>query len=81
MNQNHMKDLAQKKEDLDAQINLLTEHEVTQIMNMVEKIHRHLNVSGENQDLSDLKAETSPEKVLQVIEQEIGKMEKSSTRE
>ena len=79
MNQNHMKDLAQKREDLDVQINLLTEHEVTQIMSMVEKIYSHLNIKEKNQDLSDLKAETSPAKVLQVIEQEIGKMEKSST--
>ena len=79
MTQNHMKDLAQKREDLDVQINLLTEHEVTQIMSMVEKIHSHLNVRGENRDLTDLKVETSPERVLQVIEQEIGKMEKSST--
>ncbi len=74
-----MKDLAQKREDLDVQINLLTEHEVTQIMKMVEKIYGHLNVKEKNKDLSDLKVETSPEKVLQVIEQEIGKMERAPT--
>lgn len=79
MNQNHMKDLAQKSDGLDVQINLLTEHEVTQIMSMVEKIYSHLNIKEKNQDLTELKKETSPEKVLQVIEQEIGKMEKAST--
>lgn len=78
MNQNHMKDLAQKSEDLDVQINLLTEHEVTQVMKMVEKIYTHLNIKEKTQDLSELRKETSPEKVLQVIEHEIGKMEKSA---
>ncbi len=76
MNQNHMKDLAQKREDLDVQISLLTEHEVTQIMSMTEKISKHLNIKEKNQNIQDLKTETSPEKVLQVIELEIEKMEK-----
>lgn len=78
MNQNHLKDLAQKSEDLNVQISLLTEHEVTQIISMVEKIYDHLNIIGSNKDISDLKLEMSPEKVLQVIEKETVKMAKTS---
>lgn len=74
INQNHMAALAQKREELDIQISLLTEHEVTQIMGLVDKISRHLNVKGNSKDISDLKKETSPEKVLQEIDKEIGKM-------
>jgi uncharacterized membrane protein len=77
MNQNHMADLEEKREDLNIQISLLTEHEVTQIMALVDKISHHLNVRGSSVDISDLKKETSPEKVLLEIERELGNMEKS----
>lgn len=80
LNQNHMADLQQKREELDIQISLLTEQEVTEIMGLVDTISRHLRVKGNSKDLSDLKKETSPVEVLQEIEKEIGKMENSISR-
>ncbi len=77
MNQNEMKDDSQNKDDLNIQIDLLTEHEVTKIMSKVEKIYTHLEIKDKNNAI-DPKVETSPEKVLQVIEQESLKMVNSA---
>jgi uncharacterized membrane protein len=80
VSQNRMSDLEEKREELGLQISLLTEHEVTRLMNLVDSIATHLKVTGKDQDLKDLKKDTSPEKVLNVIEAEMDKIEKKDPK-
>jgi uncharacterized membrane protein len=69
ISQNRMAAAADKRADLDLQINLLAEHEVTKIVGMVSEISRHLgldHVAGE--EVEELKRNVAPEAVLDAIE-------------
>ena len=69
ISQNRMQAAADKRADLDLQINLLSEHEVTKLVAMVSEISRHLGVgyvAGE--DVEELKRNVAPEAVLDAIE-------------
>lgn len=71
ISQNRMAAAADKRADLDLQINLLAEHEVTKLVAMVSEISRHMGlgdaVGGE---VEELKRNVAPEAVLDAIEQE-----------
>ena len=71
MSQNSFAVLEKKREELEIQISLLTEHEVTRLIALVDKIATHLNISYDNQEISRLKEHTHPDKVLQIIENEM----------
>ena len=69
ISQNRMAAAADKRADLDLQINLLSEHEVTKLVAMVSEISHHLGigyVAGE--DVEELKRNVAPEAVLDAIE-------------
>jgi len=69
ISQNRMAAQADKRADLDLQINLLSEHEVTKIVAMVSEISKHLgigHVAGE--EVEELKRNVAPEAVLDAIE-------------
>lgn len=69
ISQNRMQAAADKRADLDLQINLLSEHEVTKLVAMVAEISHHLgagHVAGE--DVEELKRNVAPEAVLDAIE-------------
>ncbi|HEX8400376.1 MAG TPA: DUF1003 domain-containing protein [Allosphingosinicella sp.] len=69
ISQNRMQAAADKRADLDLQINLLSEHEVTKLVAMVSEISRHLgldHVAGA--DVDELKRNVAPEAVLDAIE-------------
>ncbi|WP_437301527.1 DUF1003 domain-containing protein [Sorangium sp. So ce426] len=69
ISQNRMQALADKRADLDLQINLLAEHEVTRLIGLVDDIARHLGVtSGEGATLDELKRDVRPEEVIEEIE-------------
>lgn len=69
ISQNRMQALADKRADLDLQINLLAEHEVTRLIGLVDDIARHLGVtSGEDATLDELKKDVRPEEVIEEIE-------------
>jgi uncharacterized membrane protein len=68
ISQNRMAAAADKRADLDLQINLLAEYEVTRLVAMVSEISRHLgldHVVGE--DVEELKRNVAPEAVLDAI--------------
>ena len=68
ISQNRMAAAADKRADLDLQINLLAEYEVTRLVAMVSEISRHLGlgyVVGE--DVEELKRNVAPEAVLDAI--------------
>jgi uncharacterized membrane protein len=69
--QNRMAAAAEKRAELDLQISLLAEHEVTQIVAMVDAIRRHLGVEVEvDGEVEDLKRDVAPEAVLDAISTE-----------
>ena len=70
ISQNRMAALDQKRADLDLQVNLLAEHEVTRLIHMVEAIAEKVGVSQpEDGELEELKNDVHPEVVLKEIEE------------
>ena len=59
---------ADRRADLDLQINLLAEHEVTRLIEMVEAIARRLDVEVAVPDLAEIKKDVAPETVVRQIE-------------
>jgi uncharacterized membrane protein len=69
MTQNTMAAAADKRADLDLQISLLTEHELTQIAAVVYDIAKALKVeSASEHEIEQVKADVAPEAVLDQIE-------------
>ena len=67
--QNRQAAMAEKRADLDLQINLLAEHEVTRLIQLVDAMATHLGMPRPPpRDLSELKQDVAPEKVLREIE-------------
>lgn len=67
--QNRMAAAAERRAELDLQINLLAEHEVTSVIRMVSAIAGHLNVPTEQgPEIEELKNDIAPEAVLDEIE-------------
>ncbi|MFL5238063.1 MAG: DUF1003 domain-containing protein [Rhizomicrobium sp.] len=67
--QNRMAATAERRAELDLQINLLAEHEVTKLIRMVSAIADHLEVSTEKgPEIEELKSDIAPEAVLDKIE-------------
>jgi uncharacterized membrane protein len=70
ISQNRISDEADRRADLDLQIGLLTEHEITRGLRMLDQIHHRLGLKEEaGTDLKELEAEVRPEDVLEEIEQ------------
>ena len=70
ISQNRMTAAAEKRAELDLQINLLAEHEVTKLVTMVSAIAARLDVRTEVDDeVTELKEDVAPETVLDEIEE------------
>jgi len=68
ISQNRMGEETERRADLDLHIGLLTEHELTRVLQMLDAIQDKLNiVDHANSDLADLEMETKPEDVLAEI--------------
>jgi uncharacterized membrane protein len=69
ISQNRAAKAANRRADLDLQINLLTEHEVTRLVSLVAQIAEKLDVE-ESRDpaLGELKRDVAPEAVLDTLE-------------
>ena len=71
ISQNRMAAAADKRADLDLQISLLTEHELTRLIALVSALSRHVGVQTEVDDeVEELKQDVAPEAVLDQIETE-----------
>lgn len=68
ISQNRMAEEADKRADLDLQISLLTEHEITEIAKIVGKIGRRLGIEESDRELDEVKKDIEPEEVLDQIE-------------
>ena len=67
--QNQMAEAADKRAELDLQISLLSEHEVTKLVAMVSAITEHLGIDH-GEDVEELKRNVAPEAVLDALESE-----------
>jgi uncharacterized membrane protein len=71
ISQNRMAATADKRADLDLQISLLTEHELTRLIALVSALSRHIGVQTEvDEEVEELKQDVAPEAVLDQIETE-----------
>ena len=71
ISQNRQNRLAERRNHLDLQINLLSEQENTKILTMVESIVRHLNIPDGDPEIGVLAASTEPERLVEQIEKVI----------
>lgn len=70
ISQNRAAVQADRRADLDLQISLLSEHEVTRLIHLTSEIARKLGVAeGSDPELAELKRNVAPEAVLARIEQ------------
>ena len=66
ISQNRMAALADKRADLDLQVSLLAEHEITRLITLVTEISAKMGIdASQDPELSELSRDVAPEKVLQ----------------
>jgi uncharacterized membrane protein len=76
--QNRLSAEADRREDLDLQMDLLTEHELTRVLKMLDAIQDKLGIENDtDHELLDLEQNVHPEDVLEEIERVQRKMKKS----
>lgn len=69
ISQNRFSHQSERRAELDMHINLLTEHELTRVLQMLDAIENKLGIeNSEDSDLADLEMETKPEDVLAEID-------------
>lgn len=69
ISQNRMQAAADKRADLDLQINLLAEHEVTRLITMVSAMCDRLGIPhGSGPEIDEMKRNVAPEAVLDAME-------------
>jgi len=68
ISQNRLGEESERRADLDLHIGLLTEHELTRVLQMLDAIQEKMGiVDHANSELADLEMETKPEDVLAEI--------------
>jgi uncharacterized membrane protein len=69
ISQNRMAALADRRADLDLQISLLAEHEVTRLITLVTAMAERMGLeAARNPELMELSQDVSPEKVMEKME-------------
>jgi uncharacterized membrane protein len=69
ISQNRLSDESERRADLDLHIGLLTEHELTRALRILDAIQHKLDIAhDDDRELTDLEMETRPEEVLAEIE-------------
>jgi uncharacterized membrane protein len=69
ISQNRMSALADKRADLDLQVSLLAEHEITRLITLVTAMAERMGVDqAHDPELSELSRDVRPEKVMETME-------------
>ena len=69
ISQNHAGEIAEKRAELDLQINLLSEHEITRLLVLMDAVADHLGIDLSNKpELEELKKDVAAPEVLDKIE-------------
>jgi len=67
--QNRMARLADKRADLDLQVSLLAEHEITRLVALVTQMAHRMGIEeAQDPELDELARDVAPERVLDEIE-------------
>lgn len=72
ISQNRMAETAARSADLDLHISLLTEHELTRLAILLERVARRLDIGVADLELKEIEADVEPEEVLDALEQRRG---------
>jgi uncharacterized membrane protein len=79
VSQNRMAALADQRADLDLQISLLSEHEITRLVTLVAEMARRMDVpAADNPELHELAKDVAPEQVLDRMQETERKIEDSA---
>jgi uncharacterized membrane protein len=78
--QNRMAAAAEKRAELDLQISLLSEHELTRVVSLVSAIADRLGIDHSD-DVEELKRDVAPEAVLDAISSTVAKHESDLAEE
>ena len=78
ISQNRMMAAADRRGDLDLQINLLTEHELTRLATLMESIAAQLGIQQRDPEFEEVKQDISADKVLDVLDAEQGRTAQES---
>lgn len=71
INQKRMAALAEKRAELDLQISLLTEHEITRLLTLVIAMGKHMGLDrAHDPELAELSQDVAPEQVIEKMEAE-----------
>jgi len=70
ISQNRMAEAASRRADLDLHVNLLAEHELTKLAELVGRIARRLDVSTDDPELAEIEQDVQPVEVMDVLEAE-----------
>jgi uncharacterized membrane protein len=69
ISQNRMGVLADKRADLDLQVSLLAEHEITRLITLVTQVAERMGIpAAQDPELAELSQDVAPEKVMETIE-------------
>jgi uncharacterized membrane protein len=74
ISQNRMSHMADKRAQLDLQVNLLAEQEMTMVLQMLQRICNHLGLEAEiydDEEMQQLVKKTDVDKIVKKIEEEI----------
>jgi uncharacterized membrane protein len=78
--QNRMAAIADRRADLDLQVSLLAEHEVTRLLTLVQAIAQHMGVgTPHDAELPELSKDVLPEKVLDQMDETERKFDAEAT--
>jgi uncharacterized membrane protein len=70
ISQNRSTKQADKRAELELQVNLLAEHEITKLINLVSAIAKKLEISAaSDEEIDELSKDVHPEKVMDFIDQ------------
>src|SRR3712207_4151098 len=76
INQNRMAAMADKRADLDLQISLLAEHEITRLITLVTAIAARMGIEeSRHPELAELSQDIAPDKVMDQIERQEKELE------
>ena len=68
ISQNRMADAADRRAELDLQVNLLAEHELTRAIDLLIRISEHLKLDVRDPDLDEARQDVAPEIVLEQLD-------------
>jgi uncharacterized membrane protein len=69
ISQNRMAELADRRADLDLHISLLTEHELTRLVALVDRIAQRLDLPVDRGELAEIERDVEPVDVLEALDE------------